>query len=165
MSVGVTNIGVHVDREKNRRRMLKSSSRDSHDTTRTGQLSVGGTTVTGSIDSQWGPSIASFGTGQLLPPASSLSSSALPDSEYALNIQMISCIILTRPCDLPSYLPKLIGSFLRHRHYYDVNKLIITKTIQAFQESHHDRWEEFQLAFTSEQLMDLQGVGAAYYFA
>eukprot|EP00599_Poterioochromonas_sp_BG-1_P012418 CAMPEP_0173158880 /NCGR_PEP_ID=MMETSP1105-20130129/16723_1 /TAXON_ID=2985 /ORGANISM="Ochromonas sp., Strain BG-1" /LENGTH=1612 /DNA_ID=CAMNT_0014077099 /DNA_START=2116 /DNA_END=6954 /DNA_ORIENTATION=+ len=152
-------------REKNRRRMLKSSSRDSHDTTRTGQLSVGGTTVTGSMDSQWGPSIASFGTGQPLPHTSNLSSSALPDSEYALNIQMMSCIVLTRPYDLPSYLPKLIGSFLRHRHYYDVNKLTITKTIQAFQESHHDRWEEFQLAFTSEQLMDLQGVGAAYYFA
>lgn len=91
--------------------------------------------------------------------------STLPDSEYMLNIQMMSCIILTRSYDLPSYLPDLIASFLRHRHYYDINKLIITKTIQMFRESHHDRWEEYQLQFTNEQLMELQGVGAAYYFA
>jgi hypothetical protein len=136
--------------------MLKSSSRDSIGTSDSNMSQQRALSLSGSFDNQSiaTSTISNFPT-----------SSSLPDREYMLNIQMISCLILTRSLDLPDYLPSLLSSFLRHRHYYDINKLIITKTIQAFQESHQDRWEEFQSKFTNEQLIDLQGVGAAYYFA
>jgi hypothetical protein len=88
-----------------------------------------------------------------------------PDQQYISTIQMISCVLLTMSYDLPDYLPYLISSFLRHVHYYDVLKGLITKTIQLFKRTHQDRWEEFQLKFTSEQLSDLQGAGAAHYFS
>ena len=41
----------------------------------------------------------------------------------------------------------------------------ITKTIQLFKRTHQDRWEEYQLKFSTEQLADLQGAGAAHYFS
>ena len=88
-----------------------------------------------------------------------------PDGPYINTIQMMSCVILTMSYDLPDYLPNLITSFLRHVYYYDVLKSLITKTIQLFRRTHQDRWEEFQLKFSSEQLADLQGAGAAHYFS
>lgn len=78
---------------------------------------------------------------------------------------MISCVILTSPYDLPSYLPALLASFIRHSNYYDSSKQLIMKTMQLFKRTHQDRWEEFKKLFTSEQLEDLQGVGAAHYYA
>eukprot|EP01033_Poteriospumella_lacustris_P008883 gene8883-6391_t len=69
-----------------------------------------------------------------------------------------------RPYDLPTYVPALLASFLRHT-YYDATKSILLKTVQSFQLTHQDRWEEFKHKFTSEQLEDLQGAGAAHYFA
>lgn len=77
---------------------------------------------------------------------------------------MMSCVILSRPYDLPMYLPPLLASFLRHS-YYDVTKTILLATVQLFQRTHQDRWEEFQKKFSPEQLEDLQGAGAAHYFA
>lgn len=77
---------------------------------------------------------------------------------------MISCVLQARPYDLPAYVPALLASFLRHT-YYDATKSILLKTVQSFQLTHQDRWEEFKHKFTSEQLEDLQGAGAAHYFA
>lgn len=78
---------------------------------------------------------------------------------------MISCVLLSTPYDLPAFTPTLLASFLRHGHYYDVNKQLIMKTMQSFKQTHQDRWEEFKKYFTNEQLDDLQGAGAAHYFA
>ena len=88
-----------------------------------------------------------------------------PDAQYLTTIQMISCVIMTLSYDLPPYLPTLLSSFLRHVHYFDVSKSIITKTIQMFKRTHQDYWEEHQKKFTPEQLEDLQGAGAAHYFS
>ena len=78
---------------------------------------------------------------------------------------MISCVISSTPYDLPSYIPALVTSYLRHSHYFDVTKQLIMKTMQSFKRTHQDRWEEFKKAFTSEQLEDLQGAGAAHYYS
>lgn len=86
------------------------------------------------------------------------------DSGYLHTVQMISCVLLSRPYDLPAYIPALLASFLRHS-YYDATKSVLLSTVQLFQRTHQDRWEEFKHKFTSEQLEDLQGAGAAHYFA
>jgi hypothetical protein len=37
--------------------------------------------------------------------------------------------------------------------------------MQLSKRTHQDRWEEFKKLFTTEQLEDMQGVGAAHYYA
>jgi hypothetical protein len=86
------------------------------------------------------------------------------DPAYLNTVHMISCVILSRPYDLPTYLPPLLTSFLRHT-YYDTTKGILLSTVQLFKRTHQDRWEEFKKKFSAEQLEDLQGAGAAHYFA
>jgi hypothetical protein len=99
------------------------------------------------------------------PAASASLMSVKPDPQYINTIQMMSCVIMTMSYDVPDYLPNLVTSFLRHVHYSDVLKSQITKTIQLFKRTHQDRWEEYQLKFSTEQLADLQGAGAAHYFS
>jgi proteasome activator subunit 4 len=87
-----------------------------------------------------------------------------PDPIYLTTIKMSACMILLFPYDLPKYLPTLITSFIRHSAN-PVMKDTIMKTIQDFKRTHQDRWGEFQLDFSREQLDDLQGAGAAHYFS
>jgi hypothetical protein len=87
-----------------------------------------------------------------------------PDHVYSTTIKMSACMILLYPYDLPKYLPTLITSFIRH-DANPVMKETIMKTIQDFKRTHQDRWSEFQVNFTREQLDDLQGAGAAHYFS
>jgi hypothetical protein len=100
-----------------------------------------------------------------LAKSSTPSAPSKPDAQYWNTLQMISCVIQTSPYDLPAYLPALLVSFLRHAHYHDSSKQLTTKTMQVFKQTHQDRWEEFQKLFTAEQLEDLQGAGAAHYYA
>jgi hypothetical protein len=89
-----------------------------------------------------------------------------PDTQYSTTILMMSCVILTTPYDLPSYLPNLLVSFMRHVTTSSAMKDTITKTMQLFKVTHQDRWEsEFKDKFTRNQLEDLQGAGAAHYFS
>jgi L-rhamnose mutarotase len=44
-------------------------------------------------------------------------------------------------------------------------KLTVMKTIQEFKRTHQDRWDEFKEKFNKAQLEDLQGAGAAHYYA
>jgi hypothetical protein len=90
--------------------------------------------------------------------------SSRPDAQYMNIIQMISCVILVTPYDLPTYLPALVTSFLRHNIQYDLFKTLITKTIQLFKRTHQEYWEDFKTFFNTEQLSDLQGAGAAHYY-
>lgn len=96
--------------------------------------------------------------------AASVSNGAKPDTVYLNTVLMLSCIIMSRPYDVPAYLPPLITSFLRHS-YYDATRTILLRTIQLFKRTHQDRWEDLQKNFSAEQLEDLQGAGAAHYFA
>lgn len=88
----------------------------------------------------------------------------IPDPIYLTTIKMSACMILIFPYDLPKYLPSLITSFVRHNSN-QLMKDTILKTVQEFKRTHQDRWNEFQLEFTREQLEDLQGAGAAHYFS
>lgn len=87
-----------------------------------------------------------------------------PDPVYSTTIHMMACLIMSSPYDLPSYMPNLVSSLVRHITNTSL-KDTITKTIQMFKMSHQDRWEEFKLKFSREQLEDLQGAGAAHYFS
>jgi hypothetical protein len=87
-----------------------------------------------------------------------------PDAVYSTTVNMMSCLLLCTPYDLPQYTPALVTSLVRH---VTTNALkdSIAKSVQIFKMSHQDRWEEFKLKFTREQLEDLQGAGAASYFS
>ena len=87
-----------------------------------------------------------------------------PDPIYFTTIHMMSCLIMSSPYDLPAYMPNLVCSLVRHITNTAL-KDTITKTIQMFKMSHQDRWEEYKLKFSREQLEDLQGAGAAHYFS
>jgi len=94
----------------------------------------------------------------------SYNASERPDQMYFTTIYMMSCLIMSSPYDLPPYMPNLVTSLVRHITNTSL-KDTITKTIQMFKMSHQDRWEEFKLKFSREQLEDLQGAGAAHYFS
>lgn len=79
---------------------------------------------------------------------------------------MISCLILATPYDLPSYMPSLITSFVRHATTSSAMSDTVTKTMQLFKATHQDRWDtDFKACFTREQLEDIQGAGAAHYYS
>lgn len=92
-------------------------------------------------------------------------SSAKVDIKHQNTIYMMSCVILATPYDLPAaYLPALLTSFVRHASIPSL-KILVTRTVQLFKQTHQDRWEEFKLAFTTDQLDELQGTGAAHYYS
>lgn len=91
--------------------------------------------------------------------------SAKVDIKHQNTIIMMSCVILATPYDMPStYVPALLTSFVRHAASPSL-KDIVTRTVQLFKRSHQDRWEEFKTAFTTDQLDELQGTGAAHYYS
>lgn len=78
---------------------------------------------------------------------------------------MSVCIISTFPYDLPRFVPGLLASLVRHMSHPFFHDAL-TRTIQDFKRTHQDRWEEeFKATFTAEQLAELEGAGAAHYFA
>lgn len=77
---------------------------------------------------------------------------------------MAVCLIRAFPYDMPSFLPNLVAALIKHLNYLK-DKTFIAKTIQDFKRSHQDKWTQFSALFTREQLDDLQGTGAAHYFA
>jgi hypothetical protein len=80
---------------------------------------------------------------------------------------MLAAIVLARPYDLPAFTPAVLASLLRHRHVgNDTVRSIVQRVVQDFRTSHQDRWEQdLRAKFSAEQLEDLQGAGAAHYFA
>lgn len=91
--------------------------------------------------------------------------SAKVDIKHQNTIMMMSCVILATPYDMPStYVPALLTSFVRHAATPSL-KDIVTRTVQLFKGTHQDRWDEFKTAFTTDQLDELQGTGAAHYYS
>lgn len=87
------------------------------------------------------------------------------DAKHQNTIMMMSCVILATPYDLPAaYLPALLTSFVRHASISSL-KVVVTRTVQLFRQTHQDRWEEFKKAFSADQLDELQGTGAAHYYS
>mmetsp|Transcript_16918 Transcript_16918/g.25509 ORF Transcript_16918/g.25509 Transcript_16918/m.25509 type:complete len:939 (+) Transcript_16918:3165-5981(+) len=87
-----------------------------------------------------------------------------PEKIYVSTIKMSACMILLFPYDLPEYMPALLTSFVRHATTQSVKETVV-RTIQDFKRTHQDRWDEFKLHFSHDQLDDLQGAGAAHYFS
>eukprot|EP01035_Chromulina_nebulosa_P018283 gene18283-23961_t len=94
----------------------------------------------------------------------SIASLIKSDRTYWNTICMSCCIIKCYPYDLPAYIPALLSALIKHISNPILQNLI-TKTIQDFKRSHQDKWNQFSLMFTREQLDDLQGTGSAHYFA
>jgi len=93
------------------------------------------------------------------------SKSGKVDAKHQNTIMMMSCVILATPYDLPAtYLPALLTSFVRHASISSL-KVVVTRTVQLFRQTHQDRWEEFKKAFSVDQLDELQGTGAAHYYS
>eukprot|EP00601_Ochromonadales_sp_CCMP2298_P011364 CAMPEP_0173267880 /NCGR_PEP_ID=MMETSP1142-20121109/30018_1 /TAXON_ID=483371 /ORGANISM="non described non described, Strain CCMP2298" /LENGTH=740 /DNA_ID=CAMNT_0014204063 /DNA_START=108 /DNA_END=2330 /DNA_ORIENTATION=- len=86
------------------------------------------------------------------------------DSKHQNTILMMSCLIIATPYDLPTYVPALLGSFVRHAAVSALRDTV-TRTVQLFKRTHTDRWEEFREAFSTDQLDELQGTGAAHYYS
>eukprot|EP01039_Chlorochromonas_danica_P006771 gene6771-7481_t len=98
------------------------------------------------------------------------------DKTYLTTVNMMACIILMFPYDLPSFMPAFLTSFLRHLHLLSSSsgaasltlsvQTVVSKAVQSFKATHQDRWkEEFKSSFSIDQLDALQGAGVAHYFA
>lgn len=97
--------------------------------------------------------------------ASASSVTCKPEKMHMTTVLMMSCVIQALPYDMPSFMPALVTSLVRHVTFGPL-KDTVTKTIQSFKGSHQDRWEsDFKAAFSREQLEDLEGAGAPLYFS
>lgn len=90
--------------------------------------------------------------------------SSKPDQIYVATVMMMSCLVSAFPYDMPSFLPALLSSFVKHINISHL-QTVVKDTIQMFQKTHQDRWNDFKKEFSYEQLSDLQGAGAAHYFS
>ena len=58
-----------------------------------------------------------------------------PDKQHTTTVMMMACIIQALPYDLPSFLPALITSFVRHVGVPSL-KDTVTRTVQMFKRTH-----------------------------
>jgi hypothetical protein len=77
---------------------------------------------------------------------------------------MAACVVLTYPYDLPAFMPPLLASLVKHKSVPAVQATVL-KTVQLFKRTHQDRWEDFKVLFSADQLEDIQGAGAAHYYS
>ena len=61
--------------------------------------------------------------------------SSKPDKQHTTTVMMMACIIQALPYDLPSFLPALITSFVRHVGVPSL-KDTVTRTVQMFKRTH-----------------------------
>lgn len=87
-----------------------------------------------------------------------------PDKVYLNTVKMVACLILSFPYDLPSFMPSLITSLIKHSCITSVSDTV-SKCMQEFKRSHSDRWEEFKESFSHEQLNDMAGTGIVSYIS
>ena len=67
--------------------------------------------------------------------ASDSTASSKPDKQHTTTVMMMACIIQALPYDLPSFLPALITSFVRHVGVPSL-KDTVTRTVQMFKRTH-----------------------------
>lgn len=87
-----------------------------------------------------------------------------PDKVYISTVQMVACLVSAFPFDLPYFMPDLVTSLSKHSSSSAVQDTV-KRCIQDFKSTHQDRWNDFKESFTHDQLDDLQGAGAAHYYA
>lgn len=61
------------------------------------------------------------------------------DKSYMANVMMVACLILTFPYDMPTFLPALVTSFVKHKSTSAVQATVL-KVIQNFKRTHQDRY-------------------------
>eukprot|EP00605_Chrysophyceae_sp_TOSAG23-4_P000346 GSChrysophyteH1.ASY1.ANO1.393.1 assembled CDS len=76
------------------------------------------------------------------------------DPKFTNTIMMMSCLVLCSPYDMPSYLPQLVYSLVRHKLTHSL-KDTVSQTVLEFKRTHQDRWEEFKGSFSADQLDSL----------
>ena len=86
------------------------------------------------------------------------------DPKFFSTVMMMSCIILSFPYDLPSFMPALVTALVRHAALPAL-KDPISRTILEFKRTHQDRWEEFKIFFTRDQLDSLVSASRISYFS
>ena len=87
-----------------------------------------------------------------------------PEPTHISTVTMMSSLILTFPCDCPSFLPPVVVSLLRHSHWPPLRE-IVSRTLRDFKRTHHDRWEEdIKLLFNKDELDAITGAGSSNYF-
>jgi hypothetical protein len=94
----------------------------------------------------------------------SVKEKAKPDPKFVNMVMMMSCIILSFPYDLPSFMPLLLTCFVRHRTTPSL-KTTISKTVLEFKRTHQDRWEELKDLFTRDQLDSIDSASSLSYMA
>lgn len=87
-----------------------------------------------------------------------------PDKFYVNTVKMVACLILSFPYDLPPFMPALISSLAKHNNVVSVSDTV-SKCVQDFKRTHSDRWDEYKLSFTLDQLNDMAGTGIASYIS
>ena len=87
------------------------------------------------------------------------------DPKFINTVMMMSCIVLSFPYDLPSYMPLLVSSLVRHAPASSLIKDIISHTVLEFKRTHQDRWEEFKTSFSRDQLDSLVSASQVSYFS
>ena len=63
-----------------------------------------------------------------------------PDKMYMTTVMMITCLIVSFPFDLPSFMPALVSALIKHATIPAVQDTV-TKTIRTFKRSHQDRYQ------------------------
>jgi len=87
------------------------------------------------------------------------------DPKFVNTVMMMSCIVLSFPYDLPSYMPLLVSSLVRHAPASSLIKDIISHTVLEFKRTHQDRWDEYKAAFSRDQLDSLVSASQVSYFS
>ena len=86
------------------------------------------------------------------------------DPKFLSTVMMMSCIVLAFPYDLPVFMPALVSSLVQHMAS-PAAKDTISRTVLEFKRTHQDRWEEFKVLFTQDQLDSLISASQISYFS
>jgi hypothetical protein len=76
------------------------------------------------------------------------------DQKLTTTVMMMSCLVLCFPYDMPSFMPQLVCSLVRHKASHSL-KDTVSQTVLEFKRTHQDRWEEFKTYFSADQLDSL----------
>jgi hypothetical protein len=87
------------------------------------------------------------------------------DAKFVNMVNMMCCIVLAFPYDMPPFIPQLLSCVVRHSGASAALKATISRTVLEFKRTHQDRWSEFKVMFTNDQLDSLTGASQVSYFS
>jgi len=87
-----------------------------------------------------------------------------PDKAHVTTVNMVCCLVLSLPYDLPAFGPALVAALVQHSDTPGLSQ-VVKKTVLDFKRTHQDRWEEFKGRFSNEALADLSGASDISYLS